>query len=196
MTVSSTTETDAGEGHAFHSQLGAEAPALRAFARTLTRDAALADDLAQEALLKAWAKRDSFQPGTNLRAWLFTILRNTFYSTCRKRRREVEDADGKHAAKLATRPTQEHAMAVKEFEAALALLPDDQREALVLVGAAGMAYEEAAAVCGVAVGTIKSRVSRARARLGEMLSASDGADLVSDHRMDAAMAVATIDAAA
>lgn len=182
--------------HAFHSLLGAEIPALRAFARTLTRDVAGADDLVQETLLKAWANRDRFEPGTKLRAWLFTILRNAFFSAHRKRRREVADVDGAHAARLATRPRQDHVMALREFEAALATLPRDQREALVLVGAAGMSQEEAAAVCGVAVGTIKSRVSRGRARLCALLGASDGADLVADHRMDAALGAALLGSAA
>ncbi len=182
--------------HAFHAQLGAEIPALRAFARSLARDATAADDLVQEALLKAWSNRDRFDPGTNLRAWLFTILRNTFYSAWRKRRREVEDADGAHAARLASAPSQDHHMAFRDFEGALATLPPSQREALVLVGAAGMSCEEAAAVCGVAVGTIKSRVSRARARLSELLSAADGADLVSDHVMDAAMVSSVLGTAA
>lgn len=183
-------------GHAFHAQLGAELPALRAFARTLAGDAAAADDLAQETLLKAWASRDRFEPGSNLRAWLFTILRNAFYSNWRKRRREVGDADGVHAARLASPPSQDHHLALRDFEAALATLPPDQREALVLVGAAGMAYEEAAQVCGVAVGTIKSRVSRARARLLELLAATDGADLVSDRVIDAALGAALVGTAA
>jgi RNA polymerase sigma-70 factor (ECF subfamily) len=182
--------------HAFHHQLGAELPALRAFARSLVRDHARADDLAQESLMKAWANRERFQLGTNLRAWLFTILRNTFYSEMRKRRREVEDADGAFAARLASAPTQDHSMAVRDFATALQQLPDDQREALVLIGAAGMSYEEAAEVCGVKVGTVKSRVSRARSRLAEMLGVEDGAALVSDPRMDAAMAAAAAPSAA
>jgi RNA polymerase sigma-70 factor (ECF subfamily) len=186
--MSPTPTTDAR--HAFHALLGDEIPALRAFARSLARDAAASDDLAQETLLKAWANRHRYESGTNLRAWLFTILRNTFYSDYRKRRREVEDVDGAHAARLATPPAQEHAMALRDFETALATLPLDQREALVLVGAAGMSYEEAATVCGVAVGTVKSRVSRARARLTELLSTVDGADLVADKTVDAALAAA------
>lgn len=182
--------------HAFHQQLGEELPALRAFARSLVRNHARADDLAQECLLKAWSNREKFQQGTNLRAWLFTILRNTFYSEMRKRRREVEDADGAFAAQLATPPTQDHAMAVRDFADALARLPDDQREALVLIGAAGMSYEEAAEVCGVKVGTVKSRVSRARSRLSEMLGVTDGAGMTSDPRMDAAMAASFVPNAA
>lgn len=172
----------------FHEALAAHLPQLRAFARTLSRDPASADDLVQETLLKAWANRDRFQEGTNLRAWLFTILRNTFYSLHRKRRREVQDVDDAHVGKLAVRPDQEHNLAMRDFSAALARVPEDQREALILVGAAGMSYEEAAEVCGVAVGTIKSRVSRARARLSALLDVRDGAELVGDARMDAALA--------
>lgn len=179
------------ERHAFHADLEAQLPTLRAFARSLGRDAAHADDLVQETLLKAWANRDSYAPGTNLRAWLFTILRNTFYSSHRKHRREVEDADGEHVGRLAVRPHQEHVLAMRDFETALATLPGDQREALILVGAAGLSYEEAAQICGVAVGTIKSRVSRARARLIDILAVGNGADLTADPRMDAALANVT-----
>ena len=113
--------------------------------------------------------------GTNLKAWLFTILRNTYFSERRKRRREVEDADGSYAATLATHPEQHGHMDMQDFRAALARLPDDQREALILVGAAGFSYEEAAEISGCAVGTIKSRVNRARNRLGEMLGMDETA---------------------
>jgi RNA polymerase sigma-70 factor (ECF subfamily) len=175
------------EARSFHAQLVDHLPGLRAFARTLARDASQADDLTQEAMLKAWANRHRFQEGTNLRAWLFTILRNTFYSEFRKRKREVSDTDGEHAARLAARPDQEHALALKEFQAALNELPVEQREALVLVGAAGMAYDEAAEIIGVATGTVKSRVSRARAALAERLEVRDGGELVADRTMDAAL---------
>jgi RNA polymerase sigma-70 factor (ECF subfamily) len=173
--------------HAFHHQLQEELGALRAFARTLARDASHADDLTQEALMKAWASRDRYEQGTNLRAWLFTILRNTFYSEFRKLRREVADTEGEHARRVARKPSQDHVMAMRDFQAALAQLPIDQREALVLIGAAGLSYEEASEICGVAVGTVKSRVSRARARLQELLDVTGGGDLLSDHRMDAAL---------
>lgn len=159
----------------FHADLAAQIPTLRAFARTLSRDASHADDLVQETLLKAWSNRDRFQEGTNLRAWLFTILRNTFYSEFRKRRREVEDVDGAYVGRLAEKASQDDRMALNDFATALAQLPVDQREALVLVGATGLSYEEAAQVVGCAVGTVKSRVSRARARLTEMLSIDDKA---------------------
>ena len=111
---------------------------LRAFAVSLCGDKERADDLVQETLFKAWNHLDSFKEGTNLKAWLFTILRNTYFSERRKRRREVEDADGTYAARLATQPAQHGHMDMQDFRAALVKLPDDQREALVLVGAAGL----------------------------------------------------------
>jgi RNA polymerase sigma-70 factor (ECF subfamily) len=144
-------------------------PNLRAFAVSLCGDIERADDLVQETLLKAWDHLDSFQEGTNLRAWLFTILRNTYFSECRRRRREVEDRDGSKAADLAVHPDQQGHLDMQDFRRALNVLPPDQREALVLVGAAGFSYEEAASISGCAVGTIKSRVNRARAKLTELL---------------------------
>jgi len=146
---------------------------LRAFAVSLCGDKERADDLVQETLFKAWNHLDSFEEGTNLKAWLFTILRNTYFSERRKRRREIEDADGVYAARLSTHPAQHGHMDMQDFRAALTRLPDDQREALVLVGAAGFSYEEAAAISGCAVGTIKSRVNRARNRLASMLGLTD-----------------------
>jgi RNA polymerase sigma-70 factor (ECF subfamily) len=144
-------------------------PALRAFAWSLSHNAADADDLVQEALTKAWAHRDRFEPGTNLRAWLFTILRNTYYTSLVRRRREVSDESGKYAATLSAPATQDWSMALKNLQASLQRLPTEHREALILVGAAGMTYEEAAEVCGCALGTIKSRVNRARAKLLKLL---------------------------
>ncbi len=138
-------------------------------ARRLTRNDHRAQDLAQETLAKAWANRGRFQTGTHLRAWLYTILRNTFLSELRKYRREVEDADGRHAARLYEGPRQEHAYALKQLGAAMTVLPVCQREALMLVGCAGCSHEHAALECGCAVGTVKSRVSRARARLTGVL---------------------------
>ena len=134
-----------------------------------------ADDLVQETLLRALANIDSFQPGSNLAAWLFTILRNLFRSDYRKRRREVEDADGSYAKTLKTQPAQSAHLEFEEFRAALDKLPQDQREALILVGASGFSYEDAAAICGCAVGTIKSRVNRARSKLSALLYV-DGAE--------------------
>jgi RNA polymerase sigma-70 factor (ECF subfamily) len=148
----------------------AAVPSLRAFAISLSGNVDRADDLVQETLLRAMANIDSFQPGTNMSAWLFTILRNLFRSEYRKRRREVEDADGSYAQSLKSQPEQTGHIEFQEFREALGKLPQDQREALILVGASGFSYEEAADICGCAVGTIKSRVNRARARLADMLS--------------------------
>lgn len=152
-------------------------PHLRAFAMSLCGRSALADDLVQETLTKAWAKADSYQDGTNLMAWLFTILRNEFYSHIRKRKREVEDVDGAEAAQLISAPAQMATLELGDFRAALATLPEDQREAIILVGASGFSYEEAADIMGCAVGTVKSRLSRARTRLTELLDGDVPADI-------------------
>ncbi len=161
-------------GEPLEDRLVAEVPGLRAFARSLTHDAAAADDLVQETILRAWARLDSFEEGTNLRAWLFTILRNTFISGKRKVKREVEDAEGHHAARLVETPRQDGAANLGNFRHALSQLPQDQREALMLVGAVGFTYDEAAEVCGCSSGTIKSRVNRARRRLDGMLEFGEG----------------------
>lgn len=155
-------------------------PNLRAFAMSLCGSPDRADDLVQETLVKAWSKLDSFEEGTNMRAWLFTILRNGFYSELRKRRREVEDADGAMAAQLATHPAQSGHMDFKDFRVALEQLPADQREALILIGASGMSYDEAAEICECAVGTVKSRVNRARQKLAEILAVESVAEFGPD----------------
>ncbi len=147
--------------------------AMRAFAISLTRNTALADDMVQDAVVKAWSKIDSFQPGTNMRAWLFTILRNTYYSHHRKHRREVEDGEGNLTAGLAQKPDHDGRLQMRDFNQAFDQLTPEQREALTLVGAGGFSYEEAAEMCDVAVGTIKSRVNRGRAHLTEILELSD-----------------------
>lgn len=144
-------------------------PALRAFAWSLCHNGADADDLVQDTLIKAWSNRDRFEPGTNLRAWLFTILRNTYYTQLNRRRREVRDEDGDYAKLLRSPPTQEWSLAMQDLQTALGQLPTEHREALILVGAAGLSYEEAAEICGCAVGTIKSRVNRARIKLQRLL---------------------------
>lgn len=151
---------------------------LRAFALNLTRNGSAADDLVQDTVVKAWKNIESFEVGTNMRAWLFTILRNTFYSNYRKKRREVQDSDGHFAATLSVKPDHDGRMAMDDFMVAFNQLRDEQREALTLVGASGFAYHEAAEMCGVATGTMKSRVNRARARLAELL------DLPADETMD------------
>jgi RNA polymerase sigma-70 factor (ECF subfamily) len=159
-------------GASLKSELLAAIPSLRAFAMSLSGNIDRADDLVQETLVKAWSNLGSFTEGTNMSAWLFTILRNLFYSEYRKRRREVADADGQIAGKLASIPSQNAHMDFLDFQEALQQLSPDQREALILVGASGMSYEEAAEICGCAVGTMKSRVNRARNRLAQLLSVS------------------------
>ncbi|KQT58539.1 hypothetical protein ASG52_21965 [Methylobacterium sp. Leaf456] len=144
-------------------------PPLRVFALSLCGNPARAEDLVQEALVRAWANREKFEAGTNFSAWIFTILRNHFYSECRRTRREVEDAEGHHAAALTTPAEQEHAVALGSVMALIHTLPAPQRQALLLVGADGHTYEEAAARLDCQVGTVKSRVSRARRFLAESL---------------------------
>ncbi len=148
-------------------------PNLRAFAMSLCGRSAWADDLVQETLVRAWAKADTYKDGTNLMAWLFTILRNEFYSQLRKRKREVEDVDGEEAGRLTSAPDQLPNLEMRDFKAALALLPDDQREAIILIGASGFSYEETAEIMGCAIGTVKSRLSRARTRLTEILEGDE-----------------------
>jgi RNA polymerase sigma-70 factor (ECF subfamily) len=157
-------------GSGLKDRLLAEIPSLRAFALSLSGNGDRADDLVQDTLMKAWANAASFTEGTNMRAWLFTIMRNTFFSQYRKSRREVQDVEGEAAARLVAMPDQLAHLDFADFKATLARLPADQREALTLIGASGFSYEEAAEICGCAVGTIKSRVNRARRRLMEMLS--------------------------
>jgi len=153
----------------------------------LTNDLSRADDLVQETILRAWQNQDRFEPGSNLGAWLFTILRNLFYSHLRRMKREFADPDGSYAAQLRTAPDQEAGVIVKDMWRALGELPPDQREALLLVGAEGMSYDEAARICGVAVGTIKSRVNRARRRLAEHLKIEDARELGADRVVLAAL---------
>jgi RNA polymerase sigma-70 factor, ECF subfamily len=165
----------------------AAVPSLRAFAISLSGQVDRADDLVQDTLLRALSYIDRFERGTNLNAWLFTILRNLFHSEYRKRRREVEDPDGSYAGRLKVHPEQGSRLDFEDFRAALAKLPADQREALLLVGASGFAYEEAAQICGCAVGTIKSRVNRARSRLAQLLAVEDVEDLGPDSMTRAAL---------
>ena len=175
----------------FRERLIESIPSLRAFAVSLCANSSRADDLVQETLVKAWANYQSFEAGTNMRAWLFTILRNEFYSQMRKRGREVEDSDGSYAARLAIHPNQHGHMDMADFRVALSQLPDDQREALILVGASGLSYEEAAEICQCAVGTIKSRVSRAWTRLAEILKLDRSDDFGPDRSAEAALTMPT-----
>src|SRR3974390_1132723 len=163
-------------------------PSLRAFAISLCGNVDRADDRVQETLLRALANIEAFQPGTNMAAWLFTILRNHFRSEYRKRRREVGDSEGRYADTLKSQPEQYGQVEFREFREALAQLPADQREALILVGASGFSYEEAAHICGCAVGTIKSRVNRARTRLAELLSIHGADEFGPDEQTRAVLA--------
>ncbi len=160
-------------------RLAGAIPKLRAFAISLSRDVTKADDLVQDTILKAWSNMDKFDPATNLDAWLFTILRNTFYSSLRKTRREVQDSDGVHAATLSVKPAHDGRLAMKEFLRAFDLLSPEHREVLILVGASGFSCEEASGMMGVAIGTVKSRASRARKRLSELLHLEEGEDMFS-----------------
>jgi RNA polymerase sigma-70 factor (ECF subfamily) len=153
----------------FRQHLLAAIPKLRAFALSLASHSDYADDLVQETLMKAWNHQNSFQEGTNIKAWLFTILRNEYFSQLRKRRREVEDADGDYASSVMTPGGQESQLDMADLRIALQQLPDDQREAVVLVGASGFSYQEVAEICRVPVGTVKSRVNRARNKLAILL---------------------------
>jgi RNA polymerase sigma-70 factor (ECF subfamily) len=155
----------------FRRELVTLIPHLRAFARTLTGDPTAADDLAQDAMMKAWDARASFQLGTNMKAWTFMILRNQFYSEKRRSWRQSQLDQEAAERTLVAVDDPEAPVALDELRLGLAMLPPEQREALILVGAGGFAYEEAADICGCAVGTVKSRVSRARRALQAILEA-------------------------
>jgi RNA polymerase sigma-70 factor, ECF subfamily len=158
--------------HSFRAALVAVIPHLRAFAVSLCHDAHRADDLVQETLVKGWQKRETFETGTNLTAWLFTILRNTYFSELRKTKHVLIESDSDFVERLSQHPAQPGHLDLQDFLAALYRLEPGQREALVLVGAKGFSYEEAAEVCGCPIGTIRSRVNRARRRLVELLKVS------------------------
>src|SRR5579863_3286545 len=167
------------DGDDFRDELVALIPQMRAFARSLCRDPSRAEDLAQETLAKAWAKRSSYTPGTNMKAWTFMILRNQFYSDKRRSWRSCPlDVDEAERTLVAV-SSPDASLELDELRRAMAMLPDDQREALILIGAAGLSYEEAAEVTGAAIGTVKSRVSRARDRLALIFAEGVIAD---DHR--------------
>ena len=158
------------EEEAFKRELVKLIPHLRAFARTLAGEPAGADDLAQDAMMKAWDARNSFQMGTNMKAWTFMILRNQFYSDKRRswRSTQLDPETAERTLVAVSNPIA--TLELDEVRRALAMLPDDQREALILIGAGGLSYEEVADICGSAIGTIKSRVSRARDRLALILA--------------------------
>ena len=154
--------------------------ALRAFAISLTRNVAEADDLVQDTIVKAWTNIDKYQVGTNLRAWLFRILRNTYFSHIRKHKRDVADPDGIYAGRMFVMPDHDGRIAFTEFRSAFDRLSPEHREALILVGANGYSYEEAAQMMGVAIGTVKSRTNRGRARLCELLGLKPGENPMAD----------------
>jgi RNA polymerase sigma-70 factor, ECF subfamily len=172
------------------SALLAAIPHLRAFAISLTGDIDRADDLVQDAVVRGLSHLDRFEPGTNLQAWLFTILRNLFYSEHRRRRREVEDPEGTAAEKLSVAPAQGAHLDFQDLKMALSRLSPEQREAILLVGAEGLTYEQAAEVCGVVVGTIKSRVNRARARLTELMALAPDDEITVDRMVQATVRAA------
>ena len=159
----------AADAVSFKRELTAVIPHLRAFARGLCGRPDLADDLVQETLLKAWAAQERFEPGTSMRAWTFVILRNA-YLTDMRRNRFRADYDDTVAERILVAPAgQEGPLHLSDLHRALLTLPPERREALLLVGAGGFSYEEAADICQCAVGTIKSRVGRARAALSAMI---------------------------
>ena len=162
-------------------------PHLRAFALSLCGSPDQADDLVQDAVLRGLSNLHRFEPGSNLRAWLFTILRNQFHTSFRRRRREVEDPDGTMASMLSTLPEQEGHLDMSDLQSALGRLPVVHREVLLLIGAEGMSYEETARIVGTNVGTVKSRMNRARARLAELLHVAGEDDLGSAPRIKAAI---------
>jgi len=168
----------------FRAELARVIPHLRAFGRSLSGNRDLADDLVQETLLKAWAARRRFQAGTNMRAWTFIILRNLFLSQMRRARFKGEWDDLTANKILAAPASQERHVDLADLQRALMHLPQPQREALILVGAGGFAYEEAAEICGCAVGTIKSRVARGRVALEQLMTggklSARSVDAVSD----------------
>lgn len=162
--------TEALSDDAFKRELAQVIPHLRAFGRSLSGNRDLADDLVQETLLKAWAARSRFQAGTNMRAWTFIILRNLFLSQMRRARFRGEWDELTASRILAAPASQDRHIELADMQRALLHLPQSQREALILVGAGGFSYEEAADICDCAVGTIKSRVARGRVALETLLS--------------------------
>ena len=174
-----------GREKAFQASLLAMVPNLQRFARSLLRGHGGADDLLQNTLLRAWRSRASFAPGTNLEAWLFTIMRNQFYNEHRKRGREVQDEDGAQAERMVSLPEQGGHLDLSDVQAALDRLAPPMRQALVLVAIENLTYEETAAVMQCRIGTVKSRVWRARTQLAEMLGYT-GLEVGSDDVMLAA----------
>ncbi len=176
----------------FKTQLAAVIPQLRAFGRSLSGNRDIGDDLVQETLLKAWAARDRYEAGTNLRAWTFIILRNLFLSQMRRNRFRGEWDDAVADRVLSAPAAQDKHVELGDLQRALQYLPETQREALILIGAGGFAYEEAAEICGVAVGTIKSRVARGRVALEQVMMGTDLPSRRNDPDQDGISALDTI----
>lgn len=164
----------------FGEQMVAQIPYLRAFAISLSGSYSVADDLVQDTLVKAWSHSDSFQPGTNFRAWLVTILRNTYFSQYRKRAREVQDSDNVLAEQIPVKGGQEANVTMQDVQKALDKLAPEHREILLMIGITELSYEEAAQVCNIAVGTVKSRLNRARAKLAEHLGLAGAHEIDDD----------------
>src|SRR3954447_22460537 len=162
-------------------------PSLRAFAMSLAHSPDQADDLVHDTIVRALTNIEKFEPGTNMSAWLFRILRNLFYSQHRRAKHEVADPDGSYAGQLCTAPEQGARCDFQDLRKALAKLSVENREALILVAAEGLSYEEAAEVCGVPLGTMKSRVHRGRTRLAELLALHDAESFGPDEVMQAAL---------
>ena len=156
-------------------QIGVLLPELRAFARFLARDRVVADDVVQDSVMRALAALHQFQPGTSLKAWLFTILRNSFYETQRRRKRERAAIEASFDMEEAASPAQDARAELNDLDQLIWTLPPLLREALILVGAQEMSHEEAALVCNVPVGTMKARLSRARVALSAAVRAENAA---------------------
>ncbi|APW72078.1 MULTISPECIES: sigma-70 family RNA polymerase sigma factor [Sphingopyxis] len=174
----------------FKTLLAGVIPHLRAYGRSLSGNPDLADDLTQDTMVKAWASRDRFERGTSIKAWTFVILRNTFLSQMRRNKFRGDYDELAVERTLSTPASQEEASEMADLQRALMELPQDQREALILVGAGGLSYEEAASICDCALGTMKSRVSRARGALEEIMTRGQ----FSQKRADAPPASEAMDA--
>jgi RNA polymerase sigma-70 factor, ECF subfamily len=177
----------------FRREIIAILPSLRAFARGLCGNRELADDLAQDAVMKAWAAHESYTPGTNFRAWIFMILRNQFYTTMRKNSR-MTSWDPEAAERLLVEAApQQHHIHMSDVEKALQKLPAEQREMLLIVGAGGASYEEAATITGCAIGTVKSRLARGRVALAALINGpdQDGLDALPNPKNDRELARGT-----
>ena len=157
------------EDQVFKDQLVAIIPSLRAFARALCGNREMADDMAQDAMVRAWAARNSYTPDTNFRAWMFKILRNNYYTAFRKNSRMTSWDPEVAERLLVVGASQEMTIHLSDVAAALAKLPAEQREVLMMVAAGGLSYEDAADTIGCAVGTVKSRVARGRAALARLI---------------------------